>query len=82
MRQSLIDFKMWLYKRYDFNIPNRHVDEYLAEKSIKQPHGEASSVSENEQAQEICVCLHDTHEEAMASIMADGTCSVCRKQIE
>lgn len=43
MRQSLIDFKMWLYKRYDFNIPNRYVDEYLAEKSIKESNKEANS---------------------------------------
>lgn len=53
MRQSLIDFKMWLYKRYDFNIPNRHVDEYLAEKSIKESNRQANS----------CVNAEDTNED-------------------
>jgi len=35
-RSELIEFKMWLWKRHDFNIANYMVDEYLREK-LQQP---------------------------------------------
>ena len=32
--KELIDFKTWLWHRYDFPIASRYVDEFIKEKSI------------------------------------------------